>query len=113
MNDNFKKYLVGETHDVNRYTGDHMLYRFENDLGASVVRKIGTYGYEDGLYELAVIKWFDGVSESDWDLVYDTPITSDVIGWLDESDIDKLLERIKNLDKNYEPADEDEEEEVK
>lgn len=35
----------------------------------------------------------------DWRLVYDTPITDDVIGWLEESEIEPILLKIKSLNK--------------
>lgn len=52
--------------------GVQRLHRFDNNYGASVIRAIGSYGYEDNLWELAVLK-FEG---SKWTLCYDTPICS-------------------------------------
>lgn len=75
------------------YDGAQRLYKFPNGYGASVVRHSGSYGYEEGLWELAVIKW-DG---DRYHLCYDTPITDDVIGYLDEDQIEKILIDIKNL----------------
>lgn len=37
--------------------GVQALFRFPNGFGASVVQSIGSYGHEDGLWELAVLKW--------------------------------------------------------
>jgi hypothetical protein len=64
--------------------------QFENGYGASVVKGEYTYGGEDGLYELAVL-------DSNGDLTYSTPVTSDVEGHLSEDDVTKLLEQIQNL----------------
>jgi hypothetical protein len=63
---------------------------FENGYGASVVKGEYTYGGKDGLYELAVL-------DSNGDLIYDTPVTSDVEGYLSEDDVTKLLEQIQKL----------------
>ena len=52
-----------------------LIFKFDNGYGASVVRGPYTYGGDSGLFELAVIK-FDGNRH---DLVYDTPITNDVL----------------------------------
>lgn len=74
----------------------HPVYRFPNGYGASVVCHPGSYGFEQGLMELAVLK-FD---RNEYDLVYDTPITDDVMGFLDESQVDTILEAIFRLDEN-------------
>jgi hypothetical protein len=63
---------------------------FDNGYGASVVVGPHTYGGEDGLYELAVL-------DSNGNLTYETPVTSDVEGYLSEDDVTKLLEQIQNL----------------
>ena len=63
---------------------------FDNGYGASVVVGPYTYGGEDGLYELAVL-------DSNGELTYETPVTSDVEGWLSEDDVTKLLEQIQKL----------------
>ncbi len=63
---------------------------FENGYGASVVKGEYTYGGKDGLYELAVL-------DSNGDLTYETPITSDVEGYLTEDEVTKLLEQIQLL----------------
>ena len=76
-------------------SGEQKLYRFENGFGASVVRGPYTYGGSTGLWELAVIVW-DG---NDYELTYDTPVTSDVLGYLDESDVDRHLAEIEALER--------------
>ena len=63
---------------------------FDNGYGASVVVGPHTYGGEDGLYELAVL-------DSNGNLTYETPVTSDVEGYLSEDDVTKLLEQIQKL----------------
>jgi len=74
--------------------GEQKLYRFSNGYGASVVRHSFSYGHEEGLRELAVIR-FDKAGE--WDIVYDTPITSDVIGSLTPSEVETVLDAIAAL----------------
>ena len=74
--------------------GIQKLYFFENGYGASVIRHSGSYGYESGLWELAVIKG----SEKDWGLDFDTPITDGVTGYLNDEDVEELLEKIEGLE---------------
>lgn len=74
--------------------GSQVIHKFDNDFGASVVQHNFSYGSEDGLSELAVLK-FNG---DEWDLTYDTEITDDVIGYLTEDDVKELLIRIEKLE---------------
>ena len=62
---------------------------FDNGYGASVVKSVYSYGGNQDLYELAVIK--------DDAICYDTPITDDVLGYLTEDDVTKYLNQIQNL----------------
>ena len=68
-------------------------YRFDNGYGASVVLHSGSYGNEQDLWELAVIKW-DG---ENYDLVYTTDITDDVIGYLTLDEVEEILGRVELL----------------
>ena len=77
-----------ETHDVNG--GIQKIYRFPNGYGASVIRHLGSYGYEKGLWELVVL---DGAG----DLDYSTPITEDVLGGLNDPQVDNILGKISRL----------------
>ena len=77
---------------------------FDNGYGASIVRRGEGYNGGDGFfqprtsdshpYELAVIFGRD----EDWELTYDTPVTDDVIGYLNDEDLIDTLARIENLD---------------
>ena len=74
--------------------GTHKIYRFDNGFGASVVRFPYSYGYEDGLWELAVVI-IDG---DDWHLTYDTPVANDVLGHLTEEEVQQILGQIAALE---------------
>lgn len=69
--------------------GERKVFKFDNGYGASLVRCPGSYGYEQGLWELAVLK--------DGNLCYSTPITDDVIGNLNDPEADSILEEIAKL----------------
>ena len=69
--------------------GIKALINFDNGYGASVIRSPYSYGGNQDLYELAVIK--------DNAICYDTPITDDVIGYLTEDDVTKYLGQIQEL----------------
>lgn len=62
---------------------------FENGYGVSVVRTIFSYGGREGLYELAVLDK-DG-------LTYDTPVTSDVLGYLTPEEVTEYMKQIQLL----------------
>lgn len=76
-----------EYHDM--MDGGQGVFKFANGYGASVVRHSFSYGHEEGKFELAVLK---GDS-----LCYDTPVTSDVIGWLSVDDVREILAQIASL----------------
>ena len=73
--------------------GVQALQFFDNGYGVSIVKFPGSYGAEEGLYELAVLK---GVEEN-WEICYDTPITEDVLGHLTEEHITNLLFQVQSL----------------
>jgi hypothetical protein len=81
----------------NHAGGIQRIYRFGNGFGASVIRSSYSYGGRSGLFELAVLK-FDGESDRDYEITYDTPITSDVEGHLTDEAVDALLDRIQALE---------------
>lgn len=127
----FEKYLVEREDNPTRIglrklPGVRYVFRFENNYGASVVKHLGSYGYDQDLWELAVIRfgkydelcveYFENhdcdeeleelldAMESDeddeddvYDLTYDTPITDDIEGHLTDEDVRNLLARIKEL----------------
>lgn len=65
---------------------------FGNGYGASVIRGPYSYGGDQGLYELAVMRAGR--------LCYDTPITDDVEGHLTPDDVTGLLAKIEALPKS-------------
>lgn len=72
--------------------GHRWLFRFDNGYTASVIKHRHSYGGDKGLYELAVLR--NGV------LVYDTPITDDVLGHLTWGDVANLLDDVAALPKS-------------
>jgi len=76
------------------YEIKQIVYRFKNNYGASVVQGFGTYGADDGLFELAVLEWYD---EEKFHITYDTPLTNDVLGYLTPEDVEQHLDEIEAL----------------
>jgi hypothetical protein len=104
----FNKPSLEKPHHITLIGGDGVqkIWRFKNNYGASVVRfktplgSGGNYGFEKGLWELAVIKFnSEGTS---YEICYDTPITEDVIGYLTEEEVVELLKKIKALKRGRE-----------
>lgn len=75
---------------LKRFIGVQAVVMFENGYGASVVRHQYSYGYEAGLYELAVLNGKGCIT-------YDTPITDDVCGYLTENEVSSILKQIQEL----------------
>jgi hypothetical protein len=75
-------------------TGYQALLKFDNGYGASVIQGSMFYTSNSSEFEIAVIKFDD---DGSWGLVYDTPITDDVIGHLSVGEAIETLEAIKAL----------------
>ena len=63
---------------------------FENGFGVSVVSHTYSYGGKAGLFEVAVLN-------KDGDLTYDTPVTNDVVGYLNPDEVTEIMEQVQNL----------------
>ena len=74
--------------------GIQYLAFYPNGYGALIVQHQFSYGGNIGLWELAVIKG----TEEEWDICYTTPITSNVKGYLTESEVGELLIKIEALE---------------
>ena len=73
----------------NKLGGITARIEFDNGYGASVAQTPFSYGGNQDLYELAVLKY--GL------ITYDTPITDDVIGYLTQQEVTDLMEQIQKL----------------
>jgi hypothetical protein len=71
------------------FPGIQYIFKFPNGYGASVIKHYGSLGYDHGKWELAVLH--------DDDITYDTPITRDVLGFLDDADVKDALLKIQAL----------------
>ena len=82
--------LTFEKIEVPYNTGVHAQCVFDNGYGVSAVLSDMSYGNKEGLYELAVL-------DSDGQITYETPITTDVLGWLTEDDVTRHMRSIQEL----------------
>jgi hypothetical protein len=69
--------------------GYHKVINFDNEYSASIVSSDLSYGGKHGLFEIAVL--YDG------EIVYDTEITNDVVGFLDFDGVIQTLDSIRKL----------------
>ncbi len=77
-------------------TGTQKLYRFPNGYGASVID--GDLFYTSGgTFELAVLAYEPGAADDAGAITYDTPITSDVLGYQTWPEIEAALDAIAAL----------------
>jgi hypothetical protein len=73
--------------------GIRAVYFFDNSYGVSVIKSEYSYGGRDGLYEVAVLRG----NSDEWDIVYDTSITEDVVGYLSKDGVDEVLMQVEAL----------------
>lgn len=86
----FGKYKPNDAY-IDAVTGNEVYtFTFPNKYGASVVRGERTYGGVQGFFELAVLH--------NGKITTDTPITTDVLGWLSDDEVLELLQRIESLE---------------
>ena len=80
-------------HTYREFCGGHAYqYFFTNGYGISIIKHDGSYGHEQDLWEIAVLK--------DGELCYDTPITSDVEGWLSNEEVLTYAMKIEALERD-------------
>ena len=83
------------------YTIKSAKYFFPNGYGASIINISNESGHQlsytdnENQYELAVL--IGDIDE--YEISYDTPITDDVIGYLDMEHVFKIMNKIENLEK--------------
>ena len=87
------KNTLGSITTKERHGGIQKIYKFDNGYGASVIKNPWSYGGEEDKWELAVVA-FDG---DNYGLCYDTEITSDVLGYLTDEEVDDILNKISKL----------------
>ena len=84
----FKDFFIRE---AGVFAPETECYRFSvpghSDMAVSVIRSSMTYGGDEGLFELAMLR--------DDKCVYDTCITDDILGWLEVEDVLEVLEKVK------------------
>lgn len=83
-----KKYLIMERI---RNGGLQEIYKFPNGYGASVICNPYSFGGDEGLWEIAVL-------DENGHITYETPITADVIGYLNDDEVIEILNKIKELE---------------
>ena len=89
--------IVDREHGSNPYTsGRYERIRFMNGYGASVIQSSMSYGGSSGLLEIAVLRYL-GQKNDEFELCYDTHITSDVLGHLSQDHACAILDQIAEL----------------
>lgn len=93
------QYAVGREHLIQCrkvFDGNGLTVWFPNGYGASILCHSDTYGGSDGLVEIAVVV----PKENNFCYhtpVYDTPVTDDVLGYLDSEMAIEILREIESL----------------
>ena len=70
-------------------SGLQAVMNFDNDYGVSVIRFYGSYGYERGLWEVAI--FYKG------EISYNTSLTDDVLGHQTEQDVTDVMIKVQSF----------------
>lgn len=99
INDGLEKYLVSKFEDNwhvdmlgRERPGIQYKFHFENGYGASVIKHGRSFGYENDLWELALLK----KDCEGWYIEYREIVENDVLGYLTDEQVNRLLENIKD-----------------
>ena len=97
LNDEFKDFVTSCENTDNLFDPSEKGVRYricfpEVGYGASVIKFYGSYGYEKDLWELALLTNRD--NEGKWDLDYDGIVEWDVLGYLTDEQVNKILKCI-------------------
>ena len=97
LNDEFKDFVTSRTdiNDIFDPSRKGIRYRIcfpEVGYGASIIKRYGSYGYEKDLWELALLSNRDG--NGTWTLEYTELVNDDVLGYLTDEQVNKILKHI-------------------
>ena len=97
LNDEFKGFVTSRKNVVDLFdlSEKGVQYRIcfpEVGYGASVIKSYGSYGYGKDLWELALLSNRDG--DEKWNLEYTELVGDDVLGYLTDEQVNKVLKYI-------------------
>ena len=97
LNDEFKDFVISRTDWNDIFNSDRKGIRYkicfpEVGYGASVIKLPGSYGYENDLWELALLS--DPNGDGNWNLEYTKLVNDDVLGNLTDNEVNKVLKFI-------------------
>ena len=97
LNDEFKDFVTERTEWNDIFDSDRKGIRYKIcfpkvGYGASVIKLPGSYGYENDLWELALLSDPNGVGN--WNLEYTKLVNDDVLGNLTDNEVNKVLKFI-------------------
>lgn len=83
------KNMAKSFEEGSRLGGLYYFAEFDNGYGIDIIKHNGSYGREDDLFEIAVMK--------DGECCYSTPITDDVVGWLSDDEVMDYVAQVQAL----------------
>ena len=97
LNDEFKGFVTSrrDFNDLLDPSRKGITYRIcfpEVGYGASIIKHYGSYGYEKDLWELALLSNRD--DDEKWTLEYTELVGDDVLGYLTDEQVNKILKYI-------------------
>ena len=97
LNDEFKDFVIERTEWNDIFNSDRKGIRYKIcfpkvGYGASVIKLPGSYGYENDLWELALLSNYNSVGN--WNLEYTKLVNDDVLGNLTDNEVNKVLKFI-------------------
>ena len=74
--------------------GVQRIYSFHNGYSVSAIMTPFSYGGKQGLWEAGIMK---ASADGNWEMVYTTPLTSDVLGGLTDAELADFVNAVRSL----------------
>lgn len=90
IDDDLKKYIMVRREKVH---GIQYIFAFNNNFGLSVIKAPCTYGYDEDMWECAMLQYLENLYK--YELYYCKLTNFDVLGYMSDERVNRLLRQVK------------------
>lgn len=90
IDEDLKKYMMVRREKAH---GIQYVFAFSNNFGLSVMKTPFTYGYDEDMWECAMLQYIENIYK--YELFYCELTNNDVLGYMSDERINRLLRQVK------------------